>query len=170
MKLNLGCGGRVFGGDWINVDVIEQSPSTAVQYLKADVSQRLPFDDDSADEVFSCHVLEHLWPWDVECILKDWIRVLKPGGAFVVECPNIAGAAALLMAAEYAESADLLTTAMFAFYGDPGYKTIEQRHKWGYTPKTLLALFRSLGLKETRQEPARFKMKEPRDMRIVGVK
>lgn len=171
MRLNLGCGGRVFKDDWINVDIFDTGPSD-VAYVKADISKRLPFEDNSADEVFSCHVVEHLWPWDVETILADWIRVVRPGGKLVIECPNLMGAAAILQAAETLDNRDLYRNALFALYGDPGEKfhNIEQRHKWGYTPKSLGALLVGLGLKNVRQVPAQFKMKEPRDMRIEGMK
>jgi len=169
VRLNLGCGKRTFGEDWINVDLFDVPPE-GVKYQKADISKRLPFDDESADVVFSCHVIEHLDPTDVEGILRDWIRVLKPGGQFIVECPNLVGAAALLTAAEYAESKDVLAAALLAIYGDPTYKGMEHRHKWGYTPKTLIAMLRRLGLDVVRQAPAEFKRREPRDMRIIGVK
>lgn len=169
MRLNLGCGQRVFKDDWINVDIFDDGPA-GVTYVKADISKRLPFEDDAADEIFSCHVIEHLWPWEVEGILREWLRVLKPGGEFVVECPNLLGTAAILHAAETMGNADLLKLAMFSFYGDPGYRNIEQRHKWGYTPKTLGVLLAGIGLKDVHQAPAKFKMKEPRDMRVVGTK
>ena len=43
-------------------------------------------------------------------------------------------------------------------------------HRWGYTPHRLAALMDEVGLAELRQEPAQFKLREPRDMRIVGEK
>jgi SAM-dependent methyltransferase len=169
LQLNLGCGGRCFA-DHMNVDIFDECPVAGMRYTKADISKRLPFEDGTADVVFSCHVIEHLWPWDAPEILADWIRVLKPGGEFIVECPNLLGAAAIITAAERDNNADLWKLAMFALYGDPKYKNIEQRHKWGYTPKTLISFLTGMGLKDVRQEPAQFKMREPRDMRVVGVK
>jgi hypothetical protein len=43
-------------------------------------------------------------------------------------------------------------------------------HRWGYTPESLAALLAECGLEEVRREPARFKLREPRDMRVVGTK
>ena len=43
-------------------------------------------------------------------------------------------------------------------------------HRWGYTPRSLAALMREVGLVNIRQEPAQFKLREPRDMRMVGDK
>lgn len=48
--------------------------------------QRLPFDDDAVDLVFSEYVFEHL-P-DPEAALAEIDRVLRPGGSFVVLVPN----------------------------------------------------------------------------------
>ena len=170
MKLNLGCGNRVFGEEgWINVDLFDAGPP-GVAYVKADISKKLPFEDDSAEEVFSCHVIEHFWPWDVNEILRDWIRVLKPAGMLVIECPNLRGAAALLIEAEKIGHGDMWRAAMNAFYGDPKDTRIEDRHKWGYTQRTLIGLLKKLGLSDVHQEPAQYKMREPRDMRVVGIK
>jgi hypothetical protein len=41
-------------------------------------------------------------------------------------------------------------------------------HRWGYTPASLAAVMSEAGLVNVRQEPAQFKLREPRDMRLVG--
>jgi hypothetical protein len=43
-------------------------------------------------------------------------------------------------------------------------------HRWGYTPRSLATVMAAAGLTELKQEPAQFKLREPRDMRIVGTK
>jgi hypothetical protein len=43
-------------------------------------------------------------------------------------------------------------------------------HRWGYTPSSLAAVMAEAGLMNIRQEPAQFKLREPRDMRVVGEK
>jgi len=43
-------------------------------------------------------------------------------------------------------------------------------HRWGYTPQSLSRLLTEAGLVNARQEPAQFKLREPRDMRIVAEK
>jgi ubiquinone/menaquinone biosynthesis C-methylase UbiE len=150
--------------------MFDECPVDGMKYQKADISKPLPFEDSYADEIFTCHVIEHFWPWDVQEILKDWIRVLKPGGQLITECPDLDGACRLLVGANKEMNAEVWRLAMFALYGDPKFKNIEQRHKWGYTDKTLISLLMGLGLKNVRREPAQFKMREPRDMRIVAEK
>lgn len=170
MRLNLGCGERVFDGDdWLNVDLAEEGPPR-VRYTQLDIAKALPFAADHFDEIFSCHVIEHFWPWEITSILREWVRVLKPSGIFIVECPNVHGAAMMICEAEKQKSPDLWAEAMKAFYGDPKDKALPQRHKWGYSPRTLGRLLEIVGLDNIRQEPAQFKMREPRDMRIVAEK
>jgi hypothetical protein len=59
---------------------------------------------------------------------------------------------------------------MWIFYGDPRWKDPLMVHRWGYTPLTLTALLAEAGLRKVCREPAQFKMKDPRDMRVVAYK
>jgi SAM-dependent methyltransferase len=123
-----------------------------------------------ADEILSVHVVEHFWRWEVRDILREWTRVLKPGGRMVVECPNLERAAApssRIPRSSRAKDQGGQRT-MWVFYGDPHWKDPLMIHRWGYTPESLKRLLSDVGLAEVRQEPAQFKLREPRDMRIVG--
>lgn len=47
-------------------------------------ARRPPFPDGCFDLVYSSHCLEHI-PWDeVESTLREWVRILKPGGSLEV--------------------------------------------------------------------------------------
>lgn len=46
----------------------------------------LPFKDGVLDWVLSSHLLEDFLDWDP--ILKEWIRVLKPGGYLIIQMPD----------------------------------------------------------------------------------
>lgn len=48
----------------------------------------LPFRNASFDAVFSYSVLQHLAEPDVELVLRDVARVLKPGGISLIQMPN----------------------------------------------------------------------------------
>jgi SAM-dependent methyltransferase len=48
----------------------------------------LPFPDNSFDCVTAWHVIEHVE--DAEKTLREWLRVLRPGGLLVIETPNAA--------------------------------------------------------------------------------
>lgn len=118
------------------------------------------------------HVVEHFWRWEVVDVLKEWVRVLKPGGKMILECPNLISACEAVLA-----DPDKATLpgpegqrSMWVLYGDPSWRDPLMVHRWGYTPRSLAQVMFEAGLRELRQEPAQYKLREPRDMRITGVK
>jgi hypothetical protein len=170
LKLNLGCGDKILAG-YVNVDVVEARAGMKPDVI-CDLHDLVPFDDASADEILSVHVVEHFWRWEVRDVLREWVRVLKPGGRMVVECPNLESACRTFLEnpRENAREDQAGQRTMWVFYGDPKWKDPLMIHRWGYTPESLGALMSEAGLGEVRQEPAQFKLREPRDMRVVGVK
>jgi predicted SAM-dependent methyltransferase len=160
IRLNLGCGRRVLDG-WINVD-------KAVRGAKPDVDSdvsKLPFEDDYADEVMAIHLIEHFYVWETPEVLGEWKRVLKPGGRMVLECPDLTKTMAFI-----AEGRTEPHLTMWPLYGDPSHKDPLMCHKWAYTDKSLAGLMMYAGLVDIERHPAKFHMKDIRDMRLVGYK
>lgn len=50
----------------------------------------LPIEQNTADAIFACHVLEHLPRTAVPMALKNTFRALKPGGVFRLVVPDLA--------------------------------------------------------------------------------
>lgn len=48
--------------------------------------RNLPFKDNTVDTLYSSHLLEDFNPWNP--VLKEWIRVLKPGGHLIILVPD----------------------------------------------------------------------------------
>ena len=67
VKLNLGCGDKILGG-YANVDVAESRAGRRLNIL-CDLRALTPFEDNSADEILSVHVVEHFWRWEVVGVL-----------------------------------------------------------------------------------------------------
>jgi len=170
MKLNLGCGDKILEG-FVNVDVVESRAGKRPDVI-CDLHKLTPFEDDSADEVMAIHVVEHFWRWEVVDVLKEWVRVLKPGGRMVLECPNLISACeAVLADPQNAVKPGVEgQRSMWVLYGDPRWTDPLMTHRWAYTPHSLGQIMFDAGLREIRQEPAQFKLREPRDMRVTGVK
>lgn len=169
MRLNLGCGDKILDG-YVNVDV---APSRAGK--RPDVLcdlHKLTFSDESADEILSVHVVEHFWRWEVVDVLREWVRVMKKGARMVLECPNLISACEHFLKDPEKHSAPGKDgqRSMWVFYGDPSWRDPLMVHRWGYTPASLAAVMAQAGMVTIRQEPAQFKLREPRDMRIVGTK
>lgn len=81
MKLNLGFHKWRLAG-FINIDI---DPS-----LNPDVvadAAHLPYPDNSVEEIYAGHMLEH---FDMtEDVLKEWHRVLQPGGIITITVPDM---------------------------------------------------------------------------------
>jgi SAM-dependent methyltransferase len=169
-RLNLGCGDKILPG-YVNVDVAESRAGKKPDVL-CDLHRLTLFEDGSVDEILSVHVIEHFWRWEAPEVLKEWVRVLRPGGKMILECPNLISACEeFLRNPEVASSAGREgQRTMWVFYGDPTWRDPLMVHRWGYTPASLARLMREAGLVHVRQEPAEFKLREPRDMRVVGEK
>ncbi len=170
VRLNLGCGDKILPG-YVNVDVVPERSSFTPDVI-CDVRNLTVFEDDFADEILAVHVIEHFWRWEVTNILTEWVRVLKPGGRMILECPNLISACEEFLRdpKRNAGPGPEGQRSMWVFYGDPRWQDPLMVHRWGYTPWSLAGLMSEVGLKNLRQEPAQFKLREPRDMRIVGEK
>lgn len=82
LKLDLG-GGYLSGSNgWINVDT---SPQADFYWH---LGEPLPLPDDSVDALYSSHLLEHLTFEQTQRLLKECLRVLKPGCEISICVPN----------------------------------------------------------------------------------
>src|SRR5262245_39160733 len=77
IKLNLGSGLSTLAG-YRNLD----------HKLGSEIYPLSQYADGSVDEVRASHVLEHFPHAEVETVLKEWTRVLKPGGKLKVAVPD----------------------------------------------------------------------------------
>ena len=78
LKLNLGAGGKPIGG-YRNIDV-----------KSGQRAHPLPdYADDSVDEIRASHILEHFPHAQTLAVIREWYRVLKPGGTMKISVPNL---------------------------------------------------------------------------------
>lgn len=83
MKLHLGCGKRHILG-FVHIDAIDYPHIDHV----ASIDNLSFIPDASVDLIYNCHVLEHFKRRDVERVLKEWFRVLKPGAVLRISVPD----------------------------------------------------------------------------------
>ena len=98
--LDIGCGDcsvtqkiiPLVNGRCIGLDVSDQAARIArergIELVTCDIEQGLPFADNSVDHVFCSDFIEHIV--DVDYLLDEIERVLKPGGYCVLSTPNLA--------------------------------------------------------------------------------
>lgn len=82
MKINLGAGDFPLK-DFLNVDIYEGKGIDLVCNIL-----KLPFEDNSIEEIYAGHVIEHLTMDEARKGLKEWLRVLKPEGKIGIVVPE----------------------------------------------------------------------------------
>lgn len=160
VKLHLGCGFKRWDG-WTNIDLAEGD-------ISADL-RSLPFDDDHADVAAAIHVLEHFNPWEVQPLLKEWKRILKPGGKLILELPCMDKILYYMtQCLQMRQPMDLQMTWL-ALWGDPRHHSVAMMHKWGYTKDQLRAEIVQAGFCNIEMQEPKYHVAQ-RDMRLVAFK
>lgn len=184
-KINVGCGMTPTAG-WRNVDnsmslrlsrfplfanalgalgVLNGEQRAYIAFCRnagigyADASRRLPFDDGSADVIYSSHMLEHLSRRKASGFLAEARRVLAPGGIIRIAVPDLA-----LLAEKYRQSgnADAFVADTLMAYEPP--RTLVGRirdlisgprhHLWMYDGPSLIKLLATNGFEDAAIVPA----------------
>ena len=81
--LHLGCGRRYIPG-FIHIDLDKHSH---IDYQSA-IDDLNMFNDQSVDLIYSSHALEYFDRTEVNSVLQEWRRVLKPGGILRIAVPD----------------------------------------------------------------------------------
>lgn len=172
MKINFGCGKRVWAG-FYNIDAIhnpgaERAPELlhAIRFTPdGQVENPIPLADGCADELYAMHVIEHVYRWEANALVLEWARLLKSGGRLILELPNIEAAAKNLLAGQPDQM------GMWPLYGDWEHRDPYMMHRHGYTPKTIAALAKECGLVNiTMLPPKTHGARANRDMRLEAIK
>jgi len=103
--IDIGCGSNKRHG-FIGVDI---APSDGVDHVMNFETDRLPFEDNSVDHVFSNHSFEHIH--SPQNILREIIRVCKHGALVEIWTP-------------YLKSNDAFLLGHFSFYNESVWKHI----------------------------------------------
>jgi len=132
MRLNLGCQIHYFDG-WTNVDIIGDDPNVRVDINAP--AEKLPLADDSVDFIYAGHLVEHYYPDTLPVAVKEWHRVLRPGGKLAILTPDCG---AVMRA--FASGQISMEATWQQLYGRIyHYDRPEERHHIAFDYATLLA-------------------------------
>lgn len=164
MKIHLGCGKHYLKG-WYNIDAERHKAAPRDPDLFADITQPLPLPDGQAKELMAIHLLEHFYEWEVPGVLREWSRVLAPGGRIILEMPDVMKAAKNLLDGRNDQF------SMWPLYGDNTLHNPLMCHKWGWCFDTLKPYLERAGFEQIVERPTEWHgRKQDRDFRIEGVK
>jgi len=121
IKLNLGCGWRNFGKDWIHID------GGNYKHLHSHNIIKLPFKDNSVNLIYASHVFEYFDRKEGEKVLREWFRVLKKDGVLRIAVPDFESIANL-----YVNEEILLDKFLGVLYGrmEMGMNGGETGNEW----------------------------------------
>ena len=166
VHLNIGCGGVLWHG-FTNID-FHGNWSGRKPDIECDI-RSIPLPSGEADSSYAIHVLEHFYRWESEAVLKEWARLLKPGGKLVIEVPcldKVIKAFAYFMSNKKEINPQ---ATMWRLYGDPKYKDETMVHKWCFSTQELVELMESIGLKDVTASDPEYHHPQV-DMRVTGTK
>ena len=83
IKINLACGSRNFGSDWIHIDGEDYDHVTYNSITDLSV-----FNDNSVDLIYCSHALEYFDREEAVNVLTEWKRVLKNNGILRLAVPD----------------------------------------------------------------------------------
>jgi len=137
IKINMGCGWRDFGKDWIHIDGGDYPHLDSTDILN------LPHENNSVDLIYASHVIEYFDREEVKDVLKEWIRVLKIGGILRLAVPDFKSMASLYVECDYP-----LEKFLGPLYGKMSMDDETIYHKTVYDFESLTSLLDDLGMKD----------------------
>ncbi len=171
LKLNIGCGRKRIPG-YVGCDII---PGECVDVICC--ADNLPYTDGEVDEILTEHMIEHLTFEEFDRAVAEWSRVLKVGGALIIECPDILG-----MCKQFIEANDYGRFNSYYGYwplicqlyghqrGSSKEEKLSQVHKSGYTVDRLKFVLSGIGFGKFSEEKSVRQIRETCFLRLKSIK
>ena len=140
MKINIGCGKRNFGNDWIHIDGGDYDHIDSKDILIEE------YNKESIELIYASHLIEYFDREEIITILKKWREVLEPNGILRLAVPNFE-----LYAKLYKDKKISLDDCLGPLYGKMkmGDKTIY--HKTTYDFFSLKNLLEQVGMRNIKK-------------------
>lgn len=135
IKLHLGCGKKHIEG-FTNIDIRYLPGVDEVDNIKFLRSYK----ENSVDEIYACHVLEHFSRWEYIDVLKRWFKILKTNGKLILAVPNFKSIC------EYYTKTNDLNSLIGLLYGGQDYD--ENYHYITFDNNSLTTDLKNIGFKE----------------------
>jgi len=84
MRLHLGCGKKILE-DYTNIDLVSDDPRVIICDIR---NLGAIAESNTVQEIYACHVFEHIPRADQIPTLKHWLGILMPGGLCRLSVPD----------------------------------------------------------------------------------
>ena len=154
-KLDI-CGGRNpwRPGEFLNVDIVDL-PKVDLVF---DIRRRFPIDDAVIAEIFSAATLEHFREKDNLCILREFFRILRPGGILQVCTPDLEAIAKGILAGD---NLAITNQHLFGKYKGEGTEDYDL-HRWMYPASAMMNVLQSIGFTDIEKIPNTTGLHDPK--------
>lgn len=145
-KLDI-CGGRnpYKPGEFLNVDIVDL-PKVDLVF---DIRQRFPVEDGVIAEIFSAATLEHFRKDDNMHILREFHRVLMPGGTLTISTPDIEAIAAGIL---QGEDLEYMNQHLFGKYKSDQTEDYDL-HRWMFPAAAMISTLQEIGFELAEKIP-----------------
>lgn len=133
--------------------------------IRVDLRKSIPYPDRSVSFIYSSHLIEHLSRWQALELVRECVRVMRPGGVMRVATPDLAELVRAYTRGDTSGGrtpADSLMQRMMTFSEVPGNFTqrlirrlITAPHQWLYDFESLVFLLEEGGLVDPQVRPFR---------------
>jgi hypothetical protein len=143
-RLNLGSGSDYRPG-WINVDLDPISGADLIAHAES-----LPmFASGSIDVIEARQLLPFLGYFEAQAALREWARLLRPGGELLLELPDLEACVAAI--GRHVDERGL-DPALTGLYGEPRHGSLAA-YRWAWSRSSLTAALREAGFDAVQFEP-----------------
>lgn len=150
------CGGRnpVSPGEFLNVDIVDL-PKVDVVF---DITKRFPMENGVIEEIFSAATLEHLRKPHVDHVLKEFFRVLRPGGMVRVSTPDLEAIAHGILDGD---DLDHVNQYLFGKYKSDDTEDYDL-HRWMYPAPAMIKRLHEIGFVNAERIPMDAQLHDPK--------
>lgn len=154
-------GGKVRSPGW---EVLNALPGSCVDHL-GNANNLAMFPDQSFEIVYASHVVEHFdYRDELSHTLKEWLRVLKPGGVVQISVPDLAVLAGMILNKQF-QTLDRFKVMMMIF---GGHVDAYDHHKVGLTDDILTTFLLNAGFVDVRRVDRFGYFQDTSDMVFAG--
>jgi glycosyltransferase involved in cell wall biosynthesis len=129
---------------------------------------KIDFEQSSISQILVLHLFEHISPYESLTVLKNWFRLLRPGGKLIIETPDMENLCSEFLFSDKTKKYEVLNCMYGLLDGYVG-ETVPRLHSYAWCPETLEDHLYYSGFIDVKVSAAEIHHRSP-SFRIIGRK